>query len=481
MAGQSDVSGSVRSLPLRRYSKPIGRLKTEPMFRNSIYLALAVSTMSFLGFLSWLVIAHLYSPSAIGRATSLITAMSLISYISLFGLNSTLIRFLPSESAPEALINSALTLCGLVAIIVGSCYVLSLPLVTPELDFVRRNPFYAAAFVLLTACSAVNLLTDSVFIAFREAKYNVIIDGVIQGLTKLGLPVVLLSLGSFGIFASSGIAACLAVLASIYYIHKLFRYRFSPVIHVQVMRSSLKFSVGNYVSSILNILPLLVVPIIILDRIGTAAAGYYYVAFQLAILLYALSFSVSESMLAEGSRRGANLARLARRSIVVIAIVSMAGGATVVLGRHLILGLFGGAYSSHAATALVALAIGAPANGLNAWASNLLKITKQLSVMIISNVFYTLVIVGSAWFLAERGIGAIALSWMYGNLVSGGIAAVAVLISWRRHIRRPVNSHRRATEYFGTPSDSLPGESEKTKEYGLLAPHRGSHTKHVDR
>jgi O-antigen/teichoic acid export membrane protein len=307
-----------------------------------------------------------------------------------------------------------------------------LPVIAPQLSFMTHNLLYAASFVILAACSAVNVLTDAVFIAFRHARYNFIVDGLIQGSSKVLLPFLLVALGAFGVFASSGIAMGLAVAASLYFMRRALKHRYTPMIRKAVVREAFTFSAASYVSSVFNLLPLLVVPMIVLDRNGAAAAGYYFVAFQLANLLYSLALTASSTLVAEASRPGSHLRSLALRSFLLVEGLSIAGGVIIAASGHFVLLLFGHQYSAHATSALLALAVGAPASALTAWASALLKVSQQYTAMIVTNVIYCAVIVGAAWIGSSHGLGAISLSWMYGNFAAGAVAVFALGRRWRR-------------------------------------------------
>ena len=249
----------------------------------------------------------------------------------------------------------------------------------------------------------------------------------------------------------------MAVAASLYFMRRTFGHRLSPVVRMSAVRHVLSFSAATYISSLFNLLPLLLVPLIVLDRDGAADVGYYFVAFQLANLLYSVSFAVTESLLAEGSRPGTNLRRLARRSAVLVGIVASAGAVVLTVGSHLILLLFGRDYSLHASVALAVLALGAPATALNAWASTLLKVTRQLSAMIVSNIAYTVMTVGLVWLWARQGLGSVALAWLYGNLASGIIAGAALLVGRLRRANQ-ANGAKPARQYGCARMDqSVPG------------------------
>src|SRR2546421_1625985 len=182
-------------------------LRSDALLRNSFFILLTTATMGGVGFLFWLVNARLFTSSQIGVATTLISATALICYLSLLGFDATFIRFLPRSSNRDAEINTGLILVLGAALVVSTAYVLAAPIFVPALRFVRASPLYAIGFVVLTAFAAVNLVTDSVFIAYRGATYNFIVDGLLQGAAKLALPALLTGLGAYGIFAASGGAA----------------------------------------------------------------------------------------------------------------------------------------------------------------------------------------------------------------------------------------------------------------------------------
>jgi hypothetical protein len=173
------------------------------------------------------------------------------------------------------------------------------------------------------------------------------------------------------------------------------------------------------------------------------------------------------------------LRRLARRSIVLTGAIATSGAVVLAAGSHFILLLFGRQYSDHGSIVLAGLAIGAPANALNAWASNLLKVTKQLSPMIVSNVVYTIVIVGMVWTFAHKGLGLVAVAWLCGNLSSGLIAAAALRVSWSKHVR-PVTPSHRAGHQSASNRRFLhlwPETKSVARRVPLLASHQGLHAK----
>ena len=185
--------------------------RSDELIKNSFFLLLSTATQGILGAAFWLLAARLFNPDEIGQATALISATILLGYVSLLGLNSSVIRFLPTAVDGDAQIDNGIALPLVVATILATSYVFILPSLAGPLAFVRHSFLDASDFVLFTAMTALVLFTDAVFIARRQTKYNLLVDGVVQGGTKLVLPVALVSAGAFGIVAANGFAATLDV------------------------------------------------------------------------------------------------------------------------------------------------------------------------------------------------------------------------------------------------------------------------------
>jgi O-antigen/teichoic acid export membrane protein len=120
-----------------------------------------------------------------------------------------------------------------------------------------------------------------------------------------------------------------------------------------------------------------------------------------------------------------------RRSAVVTFVVITPAVATVVLLAHPILMVFGPQYAAGGRDTLVVLALSAFAVAFNTWSSFLLKITRQLLALTLSNVVYAggtvlLVVLGVA-----HGPVWVAAAWGVGNLLSG-VAATLALVTHRR-------------------------------------------------
>jgi O-antigen/teichoic acid export membrane protein len=420
---------NVRSSVSQTVHAGIGQFRKDLLLQNSVYIMLTTALMGLLGFAFWIISAHLFSARQIGLATALISATILISYSSLLGFNSTLVRFLPTSEHRDAEVSMALICVGVAALITAIGYVLIVPSVVPQLGYLRANEGYACVFVVLTVCSGVNLITDSVFIALRSPQYNLLIDGVIQSSVKLLLPVALVGLGFFGLYASTGLASAVAVVLSILFMWRAFEYRPRVENVGMVLRKTWGYGASSYLANLLNIVPILVLPLVVLKNLGAPSAGYYYVAFQVANLLYAVTYAIGQSLFAEGSHDEEAFRSLARRSAWFQAAIIIPAVVVLWVGASELLGIFGHGYGLRSVGVLRVLILAAPAVAINVWTSTLLRLTKQMIALIWSNVAYVVVICGLAAFWVDRGLVWVGIAWLVGNVVSGAVGGTALIMA----------------------------------------------------
>ncbi len=433
-----DDHGVVRRGPLGAL---LTRLQTDHLMRNSLYLVLSTAVQAALGYAFWIVAARLFSTGNVGRASSLISATGLIAFLALLGLNSTFVRFLPIEPKRNSLITAGLVLVAICGAAIGSGYVLLTPLLAPKLAFVAHNPVLAVGFVLLAAAAAVNLLTDSIFIAARKAGYNAVIDGGIGGIAKLVSCVVLVGTGAYGLFCASAGGFAAAAVASLVLMTRVVRWRPTLRSSRQVLLPLLRFSGANYAGNMLNMLPTLVVPLIVLDRLGAETAAYYFVAFQTVTLLYSGAAAVEQALLAEGAHDGAVGRELRRRSLRLVMALCVPAWLVLTVAARWIMLAFGVRYSLHATDALIVLAAAAVPLAFMNWSLTLLRLAGKLRAIVLSNAVYVVAISSVAWILAPRGLTAICAAWPIGALLATITAGVAVAATARRS---PRARHRQA-------------------------------------
>jgi O-antigen/teichoic acid export membrane protein len=432
------------------------RLTVDHLVRNSLYLVLSSGLQATLGFAFWLVTARWFSVSDVGRASALISATILIAYLALLGLNSTFVLFLPTSPDRDVLLTAGLLVVAVCGAGFGLLYVAFIPVLAPSLAFVSASTALAAGFVLLASAGAVNLLTDSVFIAARRSGYNALVDGGIGGLSKLVFAVVLAGTGSYGLFSASASSYVAAGLASVILMTTALHYRPSFREPVRVIKPLLRYSAASYLANNLGMLPSVVLPVIVLDRLGPSAAAYYFVAYQVSTLLYSAAYAVEQAFLAEGGQVAGKLsAPLLRHSWLVLMSLCLPACALLMLAAPRLLLAFGVTYSRHGTLPLIVLAAAAPPLAMNNWLQVLLRLLGRLRALMLSASVQAIAICGLAWILAPHGDAAVAAAWPAGGLLGTAVSAVPCRAALR---------NRRITSLTGK-SAARPETIESTHEF----------------
>src|SRR5690349_4671220 len=104
---------------------------------------------SVLGVVFWVVAARLYSSSAVGRDSALISAMMAISVFCQLNLNNALARFLPvARSVPARMVALTYALTASISLLAAVGFVVFAPRWSAQFDFLRNDRALAVGFCI---------------------------------------------------------------------------------------------------------------------------------------------------------------------------------------------------------------------------------------------------------------------------------------------------------------------------------------------
>jgi O-antigen/teichoic acid export membrane protein len=406
------------------------QFRSSTLLVNSVYLMLATIAVAVLGFVFWVIVTRGYSAATVGLAVTLLSVSGLLSLISLVGFDTTLVRFLPKSDHQNDHINSGLIIVAIFSAVLSFGFVLSLPFTSPRLAFVLHNSWYLTAFVFFTATTALNTLTNAIFLAFKNARIIFIINLLFSTL-KVALPLLIRHGSAMTIFVLVGISQLAGLVISLIFMCTRLGYTFSPKIHLDILRVTQKYSSSVYVASILNLLPPTLLPLLVVHQLGPENAAYYYMAFTIASALYTISYSAMQSAFAEGSHDEMALkAHIAKAAKLIGVLLVPAVMLTVGLSGF-ILKIFGGAYAAKGSPLLQLFAVSAFPVAVYSALGAIFKVTQYLRGIVAMNITYAVIIVGGGYLLVPRhGVIAIGWAWALGNIAA---AAIGLLCLKRRH------------------------------------------------
>lgn len=274
----------------------LAKLAKDPLYRNSFFMAFTSVFNAGCGFFFWMIAARLYTVEEVGLATALISSLGLVILFSRLGFDFSIIRFFASNDKTKVF-GTSLAITTIASLLVGATFILHVEFISPSLAFLKE-PVYGPAFLFIAVANSIAVITGNAFMADRKADHY-LFQNIFMAL-RIPLLMPLAFLGTFGIFGSVGLSFFVASFFALMFLRRIIG-SIQPVLDVNFIRKSLRFSSWNYVSNILSIAPTLILPLMILKMLGEAEAAKYYIAFAIGSLVLIIPQSLGTSLFVEGS------------------------------------------------------------------------------------------------------------------------------------------------------------------------------------
>lgn len=398
----------------------------DPLYKNSYFIMLTSGSVSVFGFVFWIIVARLYTPNDVGVATVIVSMSQLIGVFSILGLNHSLIRFYTTRDDRIEMINSSMTIVGLISMIFIVIFLIGLQFWSPALIVIRENLLLLFSFVLLTIMYSIFTLQGNIFIAARHAQYS-FFQNFIYNILRIPLPIFFVTFGILGIISSWTIATIIAFsIGSVWFIPKILHgYKPVPKINKNILKEIMPYSFGNYIAGILGPLPIQIMPLIIVHILSVDSAAYFYVAWSVATVFSMISTSVTTSLFAEGSQNQEEMFRLnISKSVKFIFLLLIPATILLFIFGDKILMLFGQTYSDNATQLLLFFIIGCIPQALNQLYITIKRVQIKIKPIIYVNGFTAaFIIFGSYLFIKITGLIGIGIAWILGQ----GIVSIVIV------------------------------------------------------
>lgn len=295
---------------------------------------LSLIIASGLGFIYWIVAAHLYTPAQVGRSGATISLIMGIGSVSSGGLYAVLLRTLSSHENPRRfhLVTCAsVALTGAMAGLVAGLFHLSASTIALQWLWLA----------VMSAIWSLFVLQDSILISLRKTK-ALFASNVGFGIVKL-LLLVVFSGSSFGIFGSWAlpllvVVPSIAVAAD----RSLVRLAKSTSEAFKVTKSHVA---AEYAAAFAAVVVFGGVPVIVSSIAGGTFAGVVYICWMLYLSVESVGTILSSAIVSSSTERGLDAEHAVRsaRSAVPVLLGALV---VCVIFAPVIMSIFGSSYSA---------------------------------------------------------------------------------------------------------------------------------------
>ena len=404
-----------------------------PLVLNGYALVLSSGATSVLGVGYWIAAARLYSEEAVGLSSATLAAMFFLANVSQFNLVHALNRFVPSAGRGTArLILSAYAVSVVMAIVGSAVFLLGLPLFAPSLDALLE-PRAALWFVFATVSWCLFALQDSVLIGLSQSKW-VPLENVLYALAKVALVVLLV--GVFpqqGVFVSWTAPLWLLIIP----VNALIFFRLIPA-HAREgagavdPKAIVRFVAGDYLSSLVWIATVELLPLVILELAGASSSAFFYLAWTIADTLYLVSLNMGMSLVTEGARDESKLNAYSRQILRQTLQLMVPAVALILILAPYVLRLYGDTYSAESTTLLRLLSLSALPYVVVSIAISMARVTRDMFAIFWIHSGLCLLVFGfSAIFIRTYGVTGVGLAWLLAqSIIMGVLLATRLRRAW---------------------------------------------------
>jgi len=411
------------------------------LLRGAYSLVANTAVTSVLGMGFWVLAARLYSSVDVGRDTVLISVMIELSTVCQLNLGNGIVRFLPDLGGRSGrALGAVYGLVGVVALVVGTAFILVAPRVSHELAYLGDSTTLAAGFIAALVLWGLFTLQDAALMATRRAPW-IPVENALFGVLKLAALPALLVLGAVhGVFLAWALPMAL-LLAPVNLL--VFRRAIPGHVAGGVRESSIarigprrvvRFLAQDYLASVFTQATLTVLPLLVLAILGARESAYFAMPFMIVMAFDTFAYGACTSLVVEATLEQESLRALTRVFARRVLALLMPAAALLALAAPLVMRPFGHVYAQHGAGVLRLLLCASLFRAVIALFSAVARVHGRGLRLALVELALLVLVLGPAVPLARsHGIEGVAAAWLGAN----AIICLAVAPMLIRFLREP--------------------------------------------
>ena len=293
-----------------------------------------------------------------------------------------------------------------------------------------RMAFLVTVLVVVTAVSST---LDACLVGIR-ASHVVLVKNLVGSLAKVAALVLLTALRSAGLLIAYGLGLVLATVLSGVALSRRLGGGKAGFGSFRALPRYLSMTSGNYLATVMGIVPASIVPVEVLVIRGAAETARFAVAFLIVGFLNFIPSTIAQVLFAEASRPGVTLSGQLRKAVRGVYGLVVPAVAVVVAAAPLLLRLFGASYVP-ATGCLRILALSALLTGGTYLVDSLLIARDRTRAYVFMNGANAALVVGCVAASLPHGLTAAAAGWALAQGLSLllGLAVLATGRIGRHH------------------------------------------------
>ena len=441
------VITQAQNRPLLRAREYARGVSGDSLVRNSLYLMSSTVLTAVLGYVFWLVAAHVFSSTQVGAASAVISLCSTVALLTYLGPAAMLIERLHAYERSPAWTSFLARSCAATAAATAVVAVVAIPLFAHSRGY---GSFFGTADASLIAVvgaaawTVVNMYCFA-FVSARRADGMFAVQGLVS-LVKvlLVIPLCAAGIGARGIVTAWSASAVIGVVLGAFWLLPRLGLGSTPAIFLgqgrhargrgiqrpeprRTERVWIWHLIGQHLTSVGGQLTPLLLPILVVLRLGARVNAYFYITWMIGSIFFMVSPAISQALFAESVRAGTSLRGAVLKAFQITSYLLLPTMLVIIAAGRLILGIFGHAYVSSGYGLLVLLAFSAIPDAVSNIAVAACRATGRLAYSAAINLGLLVVTATAAWCLMPSlGLFGIGLGWLGAQLL-GALASLPVL------------------------------------------------------
>ena len=396
---------------------------------NALALMAATLGANGLGLVFWAVAAHLQPPDIVGQASAAIAALTLLAMIAQLNIANVIVRLLPAAGRLGTRMVARIYLVVVfLSLVAGLVYCVS----GLGRHVLTGGWLSEAGFTFGVAVAAVFALEDSVLTALRFAPW-VAAENITTVIARIALLPVLFVTAMGAVWST-----VLPMLVAVVIVNSLLFGRALPA-HGSVpgtlpgRRRLFSFVAAEYSGNICSVASVQVMPLIVVWRLGPAAAAYLTLPWLIASGITLVLWNVSASFVVEAAGSHGHTGTMLRRSLLLWSGIVATALIVCVAGARPLMELVGAQYVAEGVPLLRLIGLSAPFTAVVVVYGTLVWLDQRVWLLAGFQAIAGILLLGLALVLLPH-LGLIAVGWAYLGTQAALAAAVAPFTV--RHIRR---------------------------------------------